>query len=87
MKGEIPNLSPFFRLLLEIANQTMYGLTAAVWAKNLDTAFKMAKGIRAGTVWVNSYHTSGLEPTIPYGAYKQSGIGREVGKNGLEEYL
>lgn len=72
---------------LQIANQTMYGLTAAVWTKNLDTALKMAKGIRAGTVWVNSYHTSGLEPTMPYGGYKQSGIGREVGKNGLEEYL
>ncbi|MBD2340966.1 aldehyde dehydrogenase family protein [Calothrix sp. FACHB-156] len=72
---------------LQIANQTMYGLTAAVWTKNLDTALKMAKGIRAGTVWVNSYHASGLEPTMPYGGYKQSGIGREVGKNGLEEYL
>jgi len=45
--------------------------------KNLDTAFRMAKGIRAGTVWVNAYHSAGL-PFMPYG-YKQSGIGREMG--------
>ncbi|MFH7028822.1 MAG: aldehyde dehydrogenase family protein [Heteroscytonema crispum UTEX LB 1556] len=72
---------------LQIANNTMYGLTGAVWTKNIDTAFRMAKGIRAGTVWVNTYHASGLEPTMPYGGYKQSGIGREVGQKGLEEYL
>lgn len=72
---------------LQIANNTMYGLTAAVWTKNLDTAFGMAKGIRAGTVWVNTYHSSGLEPCMPYGGYKQSGIGREVGHQGLEEYF
>lgn len=72
---------------LQIANNTLYGLTAAVWTKNLNTAFRMAKGIRAGTVWVNTYHSSGLEPTMPYGGYKQSGIGREVGHKGLEEYF
>jgi aldehyde dehydrogenase (NAD+)/betaine-aldehyde dehydrogenase len=72
---------------LQIANNTMYGLTAAIWTKNLDTAFRMAKGIRAGTVWVNTYHASGLEPGMPYGGYKQSGIGREVGHKGLEEYF
>ncbi len=72
---------------LEIANNTIYGLTAAVWTKNIDTAFRMAKGISAGTVWVNSYHTSGLEPCMPYGGFKQSGIGREVGQKGLDEYL
>jgi acyl-CoA reductase-like NAD-dependent aldehyde dehydrogenase len=72
---------------LQIANNTMYGLTAAVWTKNLDIALRTAKGIRAGTVWVNTYHASGLEPSMPYGGYKQSGIGREVGHQGLEEYL
>jgi len=55
-----------------LANETMYGLTAAVWTKNLDTAFRMAKGIRAGTVWVNAY-SAGL-PFMPYGGYKQSGV-------------
>ncbi|MHB8375799.1 MAG: aldehyde dehydrogenase family protein [Dehalococcoidia bacterium] len=71
---------------LRIANDTVYGLAAAVWTKNIDTAFKMAKGIQAGTVWVNAYHSAGL-PYMPYGGYKQSGIGRELGHEGLEEYL
>jgi acyl-CoA reductase-like NAD-dependent aldehyde dehydrogenase len=71
---------------LRIANDTMYGLAAAVWTKNIDTAFAMAKGLQAGTVWVNSYHSAGM-PFMPYGGYKQSGIGRELGHEGLEEYL
>ncbi len=71
---------------LRIANDTVYGLAAAVWTKNIDTAFKMAKGIQAGTVWVNAYHSAGL-PYMPYGGYKQSGIGRELGHEGLEEYM
>ncbi len=71
---------------LRIANDTIYGLAAAVWTKNIDTAFKMAKGIQAGTVWVNAYHSAGL-PYMPYGGYKQSGIGRELGHEGLEEYM
>jgi len=71
---------------LRIANDTVYGLAAAVWTKNVDTAFKMAKGIQAGTVWVNAYHSAGL-PYMPYGGYKQSGIGRELGHEGLEEYM
>ena len=71
---------------LRIANESMYGLAAAVWTRDLNTALKMAKGIRAGTVWVNSYHTAGL-PFMPYGGYKQSGIGRELGREGLHEYM
>jgi len=71
---------------LRLANDTIYGLASAVWTKNIDTAFKMAKGIQAGTVWVNSYHSAGL-PYMPYGGYKQSGIGRELGHEGLEEYM
>jgi len=71
---------------LRIANDTVYGLASAVWTKNIDTAFKMAKGIQAGTVWVNAYHQAGM-PFMPYGGYKQSGIGRELGHEGLEEYL
>ncbi|HEY7801682.1 MAG TPA: aldehyde dehydrogenase family protein, partial [Dehalococcoidia bacterium] len=71
---------------LRIANDTIYGLAAAVWTKNIDTAFKMAKGLQAGTVWVNAYHSAGL-PYMPYGGYKQSGIGRELGHEGLEEYM
>jgi aldehyde dehydrogenase (NAD+)/betaine-aldehyde dehydrogenase len=72
---------------LELANNTMYGLAAAVWTKNIDTALGMVKGIKAGTVWVNTYHFSGLEPVMTYGGYKYSGMGREMGEKGLEGYL
>ncbi|MBF6600782.1 MAG: aldehyde dehydrogenase family protein [Dehalococcoidia bacterium] len=71
---------------LRIANDTIYGLAAAVWTKDVNTAFGMAKGLQAGTVWVNAYHSAGL-PYMPYGGYKQSGIGRELGHEGLEEYM
>jgi aldehyde dehydrogenase (NAD+)/betaine-aldehyde dehydrogenase len=71
---------------LRVANQSMYGLAAAVWTRDLNTALKMAKGLQAGTVWVNAYHSAGL-PNMPYGGYKQSGIGRELGRQGLEEYM
>jgi acyl-CoA reductase-like NAD-dependent aldehyde dehydrogenase len=71
---------------VRIANESMYGLAAAVWTRNIDTALKTAKGIRAGTVWVNAYHHVGL-PFMPYGGYKQSGIGRELGREGLSEYM
>jgi acyl-CoA reductase-like NAD-dependent aldehyde dehydrogenase len=71
---------------LRIANDTVYGLAAAVWTKDIDTGFKMARGLQAGTVWVNSYHSAGM-PFMPYGGYKQSGIGRELGHEGLQEYM
>jgi aldehyde dehydrogenase (NAD+)/betaine-aldehyde dehydrogenase len=74
---------------LKMANDTMYGLAAAVWTKDIDRAFKFAKGIKAGTVWVNSYHAAGQlgVPLMPFGGYKQSGIGRELGTEGLEHFL
>jgi acyl-CoA reductase-like NAD-dependent aldehyde dehydrogenase len=71
---------------IRIANDSMYGLAAAVWTRDINTALKAAKAIRAGTVWVNAYHSAGL-PNMPYGGYKQSGIGRELGRQGLEEYM
>jgi acyl-CoA reductase-like NAD-dependent aldehyde dehydrogenase len=74
---------------LRIANDSMYGLAAAVWTQDIDKALKFAKGIRAGTVWVNSYHTAGAlgVPVMPFGGYKQSGIGRELGMEGMEGFL
>jgi acyl-CoA reductase-like NAD-dependent aldehyde dehydrogenase len=72
---------------LRLANDTMYGLAAAVWTKHVDTALRMARGIRAGTVWVNTYHGTGASLHLPYGGYKQSGVGRELGRAGLDEYL
>jgi acyl-CoA reductase-like NAD-dependent aldehyde dehydrogenase len=74
---------------LKIANDSMYGLAAAVWTQDIDKALKFAKNIRAGTVWVNSYHTAGAlgVPVMPFGGYKQSGIGRELGLEGMELFL
>ncbi|HSP54223.1 MAG TPA: aldehyde dehydrogenase family protein [Dehalococcoidia bacterium] len=74
---------------LRIANDSMYGLAEAVWTKDIDRAFKFAKGIKAGTVWINAYHAAGAlgVPTMPFGGYKQSGIGRELGQEGLEGFL
>jgi acyl-CoA reductase-like NAD-dependent aldehyde dehydrogenase len=74
---------------LKIANDTMYGLAAAVWTKDIDRAIKFAKHIKAGTVWVNAYHAAGAlgVPVMPFGGYKQSGIGRELGMDGMEGFL
>jgi acyl-CoA reductase-like NAD-dependent aldehyde dehydrogenase len=72
---------------VRLANDTMYGLAAAVWTKNIDTAFATAKAIRAGTVWVNAYHDAGLAFVLPFGGYKASGFGRELGHEGLDQYL
>jgi aldehyde dehydrogenase (NAD+) len=69
---------------ISIANDSMYGLAAAVWTTDLSTAHKVARGIRAGTVWVN---TSGLyDPATSFGGYKQSGFGRELGLHSIETY-
>ncbi len=71
---------------IRLANETMYGLAAAVWTTNINTAFEVSKAIRAGTVWVNAYHATSLN-NMPYGGYGQSGLGRELGHQGLHEYL
>jgi acyl-CoA reductase-like NAD-dependent aldehyde dehydrogenase len=69
---------------ISIANDTIYGLAAAVWTNDLSKAHRVARGIRAGTVWVN---TAGLyDPANSFGGYKQSGFGRELGKHSLEAY-
>ncbi len=71
---------------VRIANDTMFGLAAAVWSTNIDTALFVSKGVRAGSVWVNCYHGAGVSGQ-PFGGYKQSGLGREMGVLGLEEFL
>jgi betaine-aldehyde dehydrogenase len=70
---------------VRIANGTHYGLSAAVWTSNLDTAFNLARGIKTGTVWVNTY----LEdpPELVYGGCKESGLGRENGRSAIEEFM
>ena len=69
---------------LTIANDTTYGLGAGVWTKDVDRAFRVARRLEAGSVWVNGYGSERLE--MPWGGYKQSGFGRELGRQGLDEY-
>lgn len=70
---------------IRIANDTEYGLAAAVWTKDLTRAYRVTSQIRAGILWVNHYHPTHNE--MPWGGYKQSGIGRELGLYGIESYL
>lgn len=70
---------------LQIANDTEYGLAAGVWTKDLNRALRMVREIKAGITWVNTYHPTFNE--MPWGGYKQSGIGRELGLYGIEAYL
>jgi aldehyde dehydrogenase (NAD+) len=67
------------------ANDTVFGLGAGVWTRNLGRAHTVARSIRAGTVWVNAYHMA--DPAIPFGGYKASGYGREGGTQHIDEYL
>ncbi|MCL6633616.1 MAG: aldehyde dehydrogenase family protein [Alicyclobacillus herbarius] len=69
---------------LEISNDTLYGLGAGVWTRNINTAYRMGRGIQAGRVWVNTYH---MYPAhAAFGGYKHSGFGRENHKMMLEHY-
>ena len=70
---------------LRIANDTHYGLAAAVWTRDIFKAFRVVKALRAGIVWVNHMQPTYVE--APWGGYKQSGYGRELGPGGIEEYL
>lgn len=70
---------------IRIANDTEYGLAAAVWTRNVTRAMRVIREIRAGITWINTYHPTYNE--LPWGGFKQSGIGRELGLYGIEEYL
>jgi len=65
-------------------NNTDYGLSAAVWTRDISRAHKMARSLKAGTVWVNCFNQ--LDPITPFGGYKQSGFGRELGKYAIDLY-
>ncbi|MEJ2217565.1 MAG: aldehyde dehydrogenase family protein [Gemmatimonadota bacterium] len=69
---------------IELANRTLYGLAAAVWTNDVKRAHRVASRIEAGTVWVNTYHP--LDAASPFGGYKQSGHGRELGRYALDLY-
>ena len=70
--------------LVERANKTMYGLAAADWTRDIGKAHHVANNVRAGTVWVNCYDV--FDAAAPFGGFKQSGIGRELGEYGLQQY-
>ncbi|MDP2497860.1 MAG: aldehyde dehydrogenase family protein [Candidatus Palauibacterales bacterium] len=69
---------------VEQANQTIYGLAAGVWTRDVGKAHRFARDVQAGTVWVNTYNR--YDSASPFGGYKQSGFGRELGKQALDEY-
>jgi acyl-CoA reductase-like NAD-dependent aldehyde dehydrogenase len=69
---------------IDLANRTIYGLAAALWTADVKRAHRVASRIQAGTVWVNTYHP--LDAASPFGGYKQSGYGRELGRHALELY-
>jgi aldehyde dehydrogenase (NAD+) len=84
--GPVMQILPFKSMddVLERGNKTTYGLAAAVWTKDISKAHRLANSLRAGTVWVNCYDV--FDAAAPFGGYKQSGIGRELGEYALELY-
>jgi len=69
---------------IEIANSTNYGLSSGVWTRDFDTALSVSRRIRAGTIWVNTFMDGYAE--LPFGGYKESGQGRELGRFAIEEF-
>jgi aldehyde dehydrogenase (NAD+) len=67
------------------ANATTYGLAAAIWTRDIAKAHALASKLRAGTVWINCYDV--FDAAAPFGGYKMSGMGRELGEEGLKGYL
>jgi aldehyde dehydrogenase (NAD+) len=84
--GPVMSIIPFHSVdeVVERANRTNYGLAAAVWTRDIQKALAISNSVRAGTVWVNCYNV--LDTRAPFGGFKQSGIGRELGEYGLQQY-
>ena len=74
-----------FEEAIELANNSQYGLGASVWTRDLDKATRAANKIMAGTIWINSFHEPQID--LPFGGLKESGLGKEMSFEGLENYL
>ncbi|MEX0990990.1 MAG: aldehyde dehydrogenase family protein [Actinomycetota bacterium] len=85
--GPVMTVIPFTKVeeVVAASNDNEYGLAAAVWTKDIKKAFRVAKSLRAGTVWINDTQPAPTE--APWGGYKQSGIGRELGPWSMDDYL
>ncbi len=70
---------------VELANNTVYGLAASIWSENINVALDLASQVKAGVVWVNS--TNQFDAACGFGGYRESGYGREGGREGMLEYL
>jgi phenylacetaldehyde dehydrogenase len=84
--GPVVTAIPFSdpKEIIDKANDTVYGLAAGVWTRDIKKAHAVASKLRAGTVWINCYNV--FDPALPFGGYKQSGWGREMGHEVLEHY-
>ena len=84
--GPVLAVIPFGTMdeVAEQANKTTFGLSGAVWTRDVKKAHKFASHIKAGTIWVNCYNV--FDPAVPFGGYKMSGYGRELGKHSIELY-
>ena len=76
---------PIFVDIIKVANNTIYGLAAYVFSQNVTKAIESAHKLKAGSVWVNSGNLGSVN--VPFGGFKQSGFGKELGQYALDEYV